>query len=202
MKILKVYTLKSRGTYASSQHWKTTRHQIHAAIRKCEWPVGSGSFTIYPESGKKRGEGNGVKPIRDRFVESLQADGWTIEGKAKNALDERLGDFDAVLTGPDKPIAVEWETGNVSSSHRSMNKLMLLLKTRVISAGVLVVPSRELYVYLTDRIGNIQEIKPYFGLWKSVPCREGVLEIVVIEHDSVSKNVPRIPKGTDGRALV
>jgi len=83
-----------------------------------------------------------------------------------------------------------------------MNKLALLLKTQVISAGVLVVPSRKLYVFLTDRIGNIQEIKPYFALWKSVPCHNGVLEIVVIEHDAVSKDVPRIPKGTDGRAMI
>ena len=50
-----------------------TRKQIHDAIRRCEWPVGSGSFTIYPESGKGRGKGNGVKPIRDRFVQSLKA---------------------------------------------------------------------------------------------------------------------------------
>lgn len=62
-------------------------------------------------------------------------------------------------------------------------------------------PSRKLYVYLTDRIGNIQEIKPYFALWRSVPIRNGILEIVVIEQDAVSKDVPRIPKGTDGRAL-
>jgi hypothetical protein len=201
MKIVKIYTLKNRGTYAVSEHWNSIREQIHGAIRSCEWPVGSGSFTIYPESGKARGEGNGVKPIRDRFVHSLKAGGWTIEGKAKNALDEHLGDFDAVLLGPDKPIVVEWENGNISSSHRSMNKLTLLLKTGIISAGVLVVPSRKLYVYLTDRIGNIQELKPYFALWKSVPLRAGILEIIVIEQDAVSKDVPRIPKGTDGRAL-
>ncbi len=201
MKIVKVFTLKSRGPYAASEHWKTTREQIHDAIRGCEWPVGSGSFTIYPESGKERGKGNGVKPIRDRFVHSLEENGWTIEGKAKNSLDERLGDFDAVLQGPNGPVVVEWETGNISSSHRSMNKLTLLIKTRIISAGVLVVPSRKLYVYLTDRIGNIQEIRPYFALWKSVPCREGVLEIVVIEQDAISNGVPRIPKGTDGRAM-
>jgi hypothetical protein len=201
MKIVKVYTLKNRGAYAASKHWKSTREQILAAIRSCEWPVGSGTFTIYPESGKGRGKGNGVRPIRNRFVQSLQASGWTIEGKAKNELDERLGDLDAVRSGPEKPIAVEWETGNISSSHRSINKLMLLLKTGIISAGVLVLPSRKLYVYLTDRIGNIQEIKPYFALWRSIPIRNGVLEIVVIEQDAVSEDVPRIPKGTDGRAL-
>jgi len=169
-------------------------------VRRCEWPVGSGSFTIYPQSGKKRGEGNGVRPIRNEFVRDLKLHGWVIEGKAKNALDEAIGDFDAVLPGPEKPIVVEWETGNISSSHRSMNKLTMLLSSGVISAGVLVVPSRNLYVYLTDRIGNIRELEPYFGLWRSVPCKSGVLEVVVIEQDAESHDVPRIPKMTAGRA--
>jgi hypothetical protein len=201
VKIVKVVTLQNCGPYAASQHWKKTRKQIHMAVRSCEWPVGSGSFTIYPESGKERGKGNGVLPIRNEFVRALQATGWKIEGKAKNALDQRLGDFDAVLPGPDKPIAVEWETGNISSSHRSMNKLTMLVSTGVISAGVMVVPSRKMYVYLTDRIGNIQELEPYLGLWQSVPCHSGVLEIVVIQQDAESTNVPKIPKITAGRAL-
>lgn len=162
--------------------------------------MGSGFFTIHPQSGRKRGEGNGVRPIRDEFVRGLKARGWVIEGKAKNALNEALGDFDAVLPGPEHPIVVEWETGNISSSHRSMNKLTMLVSCGVISAGVLVVPSRKLCAYLTDRIGNIQELAPYFGLWKSVPCKSGALEIVVIEQDAESLDVPRIPKMTDGRA--
>ena len=201
MKIVDVITLQSCGAYAGSNHWKKTRKDIFKAVRSCEWPEGTGSFTIYPESGKKRGQGNGVLPIRNAFVSALRAKQWLIEGKAKNALDQALGDFDAVLAGPVKPIAVEWETGNISSSHRSMNKLTMLVSTGVLSAGVLVVPSRKLYVYLTDRIGNIQELEPYFGLWKSVPCKSGVLEIVVIEQDHESKSVPKIPKLTAGRAL-
>ena len=201
MKIVAVHTLMSVGSYAKSRHWRRTRAEVHKAVRSCEWPPGSGSFTIYPESGKRRGEGNGVKPIRDRFVADLKSRGWEIEGSAKNALGEGLGDFDAVIAGPEGPVVVEWETGNISSSHRSMNKLTMLLTDGVIAAGTLVVRSRALYVYLTDRIGNIKELEPYFRLWQSVPCRKGVLEIVVIEHDATSKNVPKIPKGTDGRAL-
>jgi hypothetical protein len=77
----------------------------------------------------------------------------------------------------------------------------MLVAEGVIAAGTLVVPSRKLYVYLTDRIGNINELEPYFGLWRSVPCKKGVLEIVVIEHDATSDRVPKIPKGTAGRAL-
>jgi hypothetical protein len=71
----------------------------------------------------------------------------------------------------------------------------------VLTCGILVVPSRELYKYLTDRIGNMDELEPYLDLWRSFPCKQGVLEIVAIEHDGMSKDVPRIPKGTSGRAL-
>jgi hypothetical protein len=42
----------------------------------------------------------------------------------------------------------------------------------------------------------------YLDLWKSVPAKNGVLQITVIEHDAESFNVPRIPKGTDGRSAV
>lgn len=200
MKIVDVITLQNQGAYAASAHWRRTRKEIHNAVKSCAWPPGSRLFTIYPQSGKRRGEGNGVGPIKNEFIKKLRDRGWAIEGPAKNALGQKLGDFDAVLRGPEKPIAVEWETGNISSSHRSMNKLTMLLANGAISAGVLVVPSRGLYVYLTDRIGNIQELEPYFDLWKSLPCRSAILEIVVIEHDATSYDVPRIPKGTDGRS--
>jgi hypothetical protein len=174
--------------------------EIHSAVRSCCWPEGSGSFTIFPEPGKRRGEGNGVVPIKNGFVNRLKAKGWAIEGPAKNTLGQKLGDFDAAILGPAGPVVVEWETGNISSSHRSLNKMTMLLYSGMIAAGTLVVPSRELYRYLTDRIGNIQEIEPYFTLWRSIPCEKGVLEIVVIEQDATSWSVPRIPKGRAGRA--
>jgi hypothetical protein len=200
VKIVHVETLLSCGRYAASAHWARTRRSIHKAVKRCAWPPGSARFTIYPESGKERGKGNGVVPIRDEFMKELRKLRWTIEGAAKNHLGQDLGGFDAVLQGPEGPIVVEWETGNISSSHRSMNKLTMLVSNRVIAAGTLVVPSRNLYVYLTDRIGNYKELEPYLKLWKSVPCETGVLEIVVIEQDAESQNVPKIPKGTSGRA--
>ncbi len=200
MKIIHIETILSCGSFAKSRHWAETRSTIHKAVTKCSWPPGRKRFTIYPESGKKRGEGNGVVPIRDEFIKELRKLKWTIEGPAKNKLGQFLGDFDAVIPGPEGPVVVEWETGNISSSHRSMNKLTMLVADGIIAAGTLVVPSRKLYVYLTDRIGNYQELEPYLKLWKSVPCKKGVLEIVVIEQDAVSKDVPRIPKTTGGRA--
>lgn len=58
-----------------------------------------------------------------------------------------------------------------------------------------------MYQYLTDRVGNYRELEPYFPLWQSLICEEGYLAVISIEHDSVSYDVPKIPKGTDGRAL-
>ena len=200
MKIVHIETLLFCGQYSKSAHWRKTRRAIHKAVRRCAWPPRSKKFTIYPESGKGRGKGNGVIPIRTEFIKHLRALESAIEGPAKNHLGEHLGEFDAVLLGPRGPVVVEWETGNISSSHRSMNKLTMLISTGILAAGVLVVPSRKLYVYLTDRIGNYQELQPYLKLWKSVPCKSGVLEIVVIEQDAESRRVRKIPKSTAGRS--
>jgi hypothetical protein len=98
--------------------------------------------------------------------------------------------------------AFEWETGNISSSHRALNKIAMGLLEKRLVGGALVLPSRELYKYLTDRIGNFAEIEPYFPLWRSLPVEEGVLIVVEIEHDGVSESIRKIKKGTDGRALV
>ena len=65
----------------------------------------------------------------------------------------------------------------------------------------LVVPSNEMKKYLTDRIGNIGELQPYFPLWKSLTGIKGALRIIVVEHDEISYEVPKIPKGKDGRAI-
>jgi hypothetical protein len=64
MKIVREETLIRRGAYASSEDWRLTRSTLYEAIRNVDWPRGSGSFTIYPEAGKKRGKGKGVTPIK------------------------------------------------------------------------------------------------------------------------------------------
>ncbi len=195
MKIVHVETLISCGKYADSQDWRRIRKSIHEAVRTCDWPPGSGKFTIFPER-----KANGVVPIKKEFVADLKKRQWTIEGKAKNQIGQALGDFDAVILRSAGPVIAEWETGNISSSHRSMNKITMLVSDGIVAAGVLIVPSRRLYEFLTDRIGNYRELEPYLKLWKSVPCTSGVVEIVVIEQDAESRDVAKIPKGTDGRA--
>ncbi len=201
MKIVREETLICRGAYAASEDWRLTRATLHKAITNVDWPRGSGLFTIYPEEGKKRGMGNGVKPIKLGLMVELKSLGWNLEVPLDIATVERPGKLDAVLSTPHGPVAPEWETGNVSSSHRALNKMALGLMKGVLACGILVVPSRTLYRFLTDRIGNFDELAPYLDLWKSIRCKSGVLELVVIEHDATSKDVPRIPKMTAGRAL-
>jgi len=201
MKIVQEETLLSCGAYASSTAWKKTRKSLYKAIREVDWPPGSGTFTIYPEFGKARGKGNGVTPIKLGLMKELKRQGWKLEEPLDIAILKRPGKLDAVLHTDYGPVALEWETGNISSSHRALNKMALGLLKGVLACGILVVPSRELYKYLTDRIGNMAELGPYLDLWRSIPCKAGVLEIVAIEHDATSTKVPRIPKGTSGRAL-
>jgi hypothetical protein len=174
MKIVQIETLIDAGHFSRSDEWKMIEGHIVQAIKSVEWPPGSGSFTLYDESGKERGKGSGVKPIKE-----------------------------ACMTFPvrDRLFCVEWETGNISSSHRAINKMALGILKKILIGGALIVPTREMYNYLTDRVGNLRELQPYFPLWKAFHVDEGFLVVIAIEHDAVSKDVPRIKKGTDGRAL-
>lgn len=201
MKIVHVETLIANGAYPLSTSWKRVRAPMHRAIKAVDWPPNSGKFTIFPQSGKHRGEGNGVKPIKKKCLQHLLELGWRTETQFIDSDYAKLGGLDATLKARAGVVALEWETGNISSSHRALNKMALGLMRGQLIAATLVVPSRLLYKFLTDRIGNYSELEPYLDLWRSVPCKNGVLEIVVIEHDAESMNVPRIPKGTDGRSL-
>ncbi len=201
LKIVQIETLISAGDFPASREWRKIRARLHKAVRAVDWPPGSGKFTIYPESGKKRKTGNGVVPIKLDLMQELKRQAWKLEERIEIAARVRAGSFDAVLYTSQGPFAFEWETGNISSSHRALNKMALGLLKRCLIGGTLVVPSRNLYRYLTDRVGNFSELAPYLDLWKAIRCRNGVLEIVVIEHDATSTRVPKIPKMTAGRAL-
>lgn len=211
MKIVETVLLLQRGAFAQSPEWQTIRGDIHAAIMQAEWPVSSGKFSIYPECGKKSGEGNGVVPIKAKPMQVLKAAGWTLEypwevAKREHTLVKRAkgskpGNIDAAKQFDQGLVVVEWETGNISSSHRAINKMALGLVAKKCVAGILVIPNMKLAQYLTDRIGNIEEIRPYAPLWENLSVQEGVLELVVIEQDSDSRDVMKIPKGKDGRSV-
>ncbi|HRE84086.1 MAG TPA: hypothetical protein PLN52_23785 [Opitutaceae bacterium] len=170
--------------------------EIKNAIANVVWPAGGRQFTINPVS-----MGNGVKPIKNGFLNILEKSNWVPEVRATLSGELGPGKIDAIKRlQSGKIIAVEWETGNISSSHRALNKLAIGMLNKRVEAGFLVLPERTLYRYLTDRIGNLQELRPYFDVWRTMRV-EGVLGIIGIEHDATSPDVPTIPKGLDGLSL-
>lgn len=213
MRLVTITDLISVGRFPASPQFEHIAGDIRAAIEAVRWPPQGPDFTIYPESGKKRGEGNGVVPIKRGFVETLRGRGWLPEGEFPR--DDTQADEDPdILTQPGAfdvrldlsphgllPFVAEWETGNVSSSHRALNKMALALVFGRISGGILVVPVKRLAQYLTDRIGNYEELRPYFPLYSALRIENGYLGIAAVEHDAESYAVPRIPKGTSGRAV-
>jgi len=201
MKIIRVQRLIDAGGVSQSDTWKTIERHIIQAIEAIEWPPGSGSFTLYDQPGKARGQGSGVKPIKDACMAHLKSLGWTLEASIDIATLKQPGPMDAAYAVGDRFFCVEWETGNISSSHRAVNKMALGILKKVLIGGALILPTRAMYKYLTDRVGNFPELEPYFPLWRALKVEEGLLAVIAIEHDAVSKSVPRIPKGTDGRAL-
>jgi len=197
MKIPNISILFSSPEILNNPIYIQAKKQVENAIQQVDWLPGTGTFSIYPEGGKKRGEGNGVKPIKDNFIKDLKEQEW-LTGLAVIG---GLGKVDAVLKREGKIAVAEWETGNVSSSHRSLNKMAFAIQQQLIIAGFLIVPCRNLAQYLTDRIGNYEELEPYFNFWlNSIASYPGVIVILGIEQDEISFDVPRIPKGTDGRA--
>lgn len=174
-------------------HLSPILDEVETAIAKVTWPINSNTFNINPTP-----KGNGVKPIKNACMDHLKSRGWHLEKRLKMQMDMSPGPIDAVKTIGGRLFAIEWETGNISSSHRAVNKMVLGMLERVLTGGILILPSREMYKYLTDRVGNFQELKPYFNVWKNFNIKDGFLAVIEIEHDSTNSSSPLIPKGTDG----
>ena len=104
---------------------------------------GSDNFILFPKR-----KANGVVPIKKNFVKFLEDKGWESEYRMKIASRLRPGPVDAVKFLPEnRYFAVEWETGNISSSHRAINKMAIGLLDGVIEGGILILPSRNMYQY-------------------------------------------------------
>jgi len=197
MKINRTEFLIRKGQFAYSDEFNKVLQEVLTAIQAVHWPPGNDQFILYPEK-----QGNGVKPIKEGCMTALYDFGWRHEKRMSIVFNTGPGPVDAVRTLPNgRQFVVEWETGNVSSSHRALNKIATGLLEGIILEGILIVPSRTMYYWLTDRIGNFREIEPYFPMWRDVTVDEGVLAVIEVEHDGTSQDVPRILKGTDGRAL-
>ena len=196
MKILRIEYLVRTGTFSASAEFDKLLGEIKDAIQAVAWPPGSKSFVINPVK-----QANGVKPIKNGCMEHLYQRGWRHEKRMEITANAKPGPVDAVKTiSEGREFVLEWETGNISSSHRALNKVAVGLLEKIIVGGALIVPSRDMYKWLTDRVGNYREIEPYFPVWKNLQNVEGVLMVIEVEHDGTSDQVPIIVKGTDGRA--
>ena len=202
MKIVETRILISKGQFSKSKKLKEIHAQIEEAILEVHWPPNTGAFILHDQPGKARNAGSGVTPIKNACMKFLKSKGWSLEKPLEITSSTKPGPMDAVYPITKKSFCLEWETGNISSTHRALNKMAIGLLKNVLVGGVLVLPTKKMSRYLTDRVGNFEEIEPYFHLWESLVVEEGYLAVIAVEHDGVSKDVPRIPKGTDGRALL
>lgn len=228
MKWLRTLVLFDQGDVISSDDWKSLHESYVRSIQSIDYPLGSGKLRLRKKVKLPNGQWmrNGVGYLRAQFLNHIQnVEGWKAEGIVDLARDRAqppirlypslenyrepitsdFGGFDLVTKGDSgTQIAIEWETGNISSSHRSMNKLAIALGAGIIQVGVLIVPSRSLYEHLTDRIGNIGELSGYLAMWESLKASvpRGVLAITVVEHDELTdeENFPFLKVGADGRA--
>lgn len=228
MKWLRTLVLFDKGDVISSLDWQRLHESYVRSITSIDFPEGTGSLTLRRKIRDPDGQWrrNGVNYLRSRFLNHIiEQEQWEAEGLVELARDRdqppiRLypslelyrepvtsdfGGFDFVSTGSGGlRIAIEWETGNISSSHRSMNKLSIALANGVIDIGVLILPSRSLYEHLTDRIGNISELSGYLAMWEGLKAtvERGLLAITVVEQDHLTdrEEFPYLPRGNDGRA--
>lgn len=228
MKWLRTLVLFDRGEVISSDDWNTVHTSYVRAISSIDHPAGTGTLKLREKVKKPNGQWarNGVGFLRTRFLEFMRdIEGWHAEGDVDLSRDRQqppiklypsleayrepitsdFGGFDFMTTAPNGTrIAIEWETGNISSSHRSMNKLAIALSNGIVEVGVLIVPSRKLYEHLTDRIGNIGELSGYLSMWEGLKAvvPRGLLAITVVEHDELTTDpkFPYLKVGRDGRA--
>jgi hypothetical protein len=228
MKLINTVIVFDRGEVAkTSEGWANAHTSYTKVIREMEHPPGAGEFKLHPYEevdGEERR--NGVTAIKEQFLTRMQGAKWTDEeslsldagiaaatkadpwltyptGEELNqALHASVGDLDFWIKSGDEKIGIEWETGNISSSHRSLNKLCLALIYGVLDICVLIVPSRDMYEHLTDRIGNWKELNPYLPLWRGAgtSVKRGMLAITIVEQDSLDESVPYIPRTNAGRS--
>lgn len=194
MKLVIEKKLIEVGAFVKSDRYQQLHQNIIDGILTVSW-ADPHEFIINPVL-----KANGVLPIKNNFIAHLVRHGWEAEVSMSVINGLNPGPIDAIYRSEHGIVAVEWETGNISSSHRALNKIALGIIQKQLIAGFLIIPMRSLSKYLTDRIGNYEELSPYFHLYPNLKINEGVMSVFGVEHDRISTEVVLIPKGKDGNA--
>ena len=146
---------------------------------------------------------NGVVPVKERCYQILEEEfGWYREkpltyfhqdvqkGGPIDVYKEFQINHDIFRAG------LEFETGNISSAHRSMNKLCVGIKKSELDLAMLMKPIKKMSFYLTDRVSNYEELEPYFILLEDIP-----FAVFGFDAEEYSEDAPLLPKGKDGMSL-
>ena len=155
----------------------------------------SGEFTI--NSSEKNC--NGVVPVKEGIYRYLEAYyEWFREKPLAYFEDaQKGGPIDVYKEFGDRihpfNVGLEFETGNISSAHRSMNKLCMGIKHGDLQMAFLIMPIKRLAYYLTDRVSNYEELAPYFGLLDDFP-----IVVFGFDADHYDPTAPLLAKGRDG----
>jgi len=142
VKIVAVHTIINCGYYAASRHWRQTRKADSERGTGLRWPPGSGSFTIYPQSGQeaRRGQWSLSPPSDFRPRPGRE---WVIEDppqkRARRSVSAASTRFLPAPEGPGRRM----ETGTISSSHRSNETSLIHARARVHCPAGTGLPSRR-----------------------------------------------------------
>lgn len=143
---------------------------------------------------------NGVVPVKEKCYEILEEQfHWFREKPLVYFQDDaqKGGPIDVYKEfGSDTDIfkvGLEFETGNISSAHRSLNKLCVGIKKQELNMAILMMPVKRMSFYLTDRVSNYEELEPYFLLLDNVP-----FIVFGFDAEEYSPDAPILPKGKDG----
>ena len=194
MKIASELFLIKEGNFSHSNEFLDMMDEVNEAIKCVSWHHPT-EFVVNPVKF-----GNGVFPIKNNFIKYLKDRSWQPEVKMRLALGMNPGGIDVIKKTSQGIFAVEWETGNISSSHRALNKIAVGIIQKEIIGGLLILPTRNFSKYLTDRVGNYEELAPYFPVYQNLSIKEGIIGVIAIDYDGLDTSSPLIPKGKDGNA--
>lgn len=200
MRVLKKFTYispKAKNLMQANELARQAFSEIKEAILK-NCTDDSGKFTI--NSSEKNC--NGVVPVKEGIYRYLEERcEWFREKPLayfENA--KKGGPIDVYKEFGDRnnpfSVGLEFETGNISSAHRSMNKLLLGIQHEDLQMAFLIMPIKKLAHYLTDRIANYEELAPYFLLLENFPFV--VFGFDADNYDENKETTPPFPKGKDG----